>query len=190
MSQLLYAHGDVMHPLPDTIRTLDEIVTDFIQGVAFEASRAAHHKGRQKLKLEDFEFALRKNPAFLGKVQEVFEKKGEIDRAKKAFNTDDDVDLARGAAAAAAVVAAAAAAAAAPATATTTAAASSEDPTTVALGPASTVGSVAAAAPRRPRVGSAVTPGLASASFSNTVFVLGRVEEDLGEGDDDEEIKI
>ncbi|KAL2759866.1 hypothetical protein ACRALDRAFT_1046777 [Sodiomyces alcalophilus JCM 7366] len=93
LAQLLYAHGDVRHPLPETVRVLDEIVTEFIQGAAFEAARMATYAGRQKIKWEDFEFAFRKNPAYLGKVQEVFQKKGEIDNAKKIFTKDDEAVL-------------------------------------------------------------------------------------------------
>lgn len=85
MSVLLYGHGDVGQPLPETIRVLDEVLSDFVQGVAFEANRAAHHAGRQKIKAEDFQFAFRKNPAFLGKIQEVLEKKADIDSARKIF---------------------------------------------------------------------------------------------------------
>ncbi|KAK1639658.1 transcription initiation factor IID [Colletotrichum phormii] len=98
LAQLLYAHGDVRNPLPETIRVLDEIVTEFIQGMAFEATRAANYAGRQKVKYEDFEFAFRKNDAFLGKVQEVFEKKGEIESAKKIFTKDDEAVLMKDAA--------------------------------------------------------------------------------------------
>ncbi|KAM0330490.1 hypothetical protein ACHAQA_003434 [Verticillium albo-atrum] len=90
LGQLLFAHGDVRNPLPETIRVLDEILTEFIQGAAFEAARNASYAGRQKVKWEDFEFAFRKNPAFLGKVQEVFQKKGEIDNAKKIFSKEDE----------------------------------------------------------------------------------------------------
>ncbi|KAH7367310.1 transcription initiation factor IID, 18kD subunit-domain-containing protein [Plectosphaerella cucumerina] len=93
LAQLLYSHGDVRQPLPETVRVLDEIVTEFIQGAAFEAARNASYAGRQKIKWEDFEFAFRKNPAFLGKVQEVFQKKNEIDTAKKIFTKDDEATL-------------------------------------------------------------------------------------------------
>lgn len=85
VSVLLYGHGDVFAPLPETVRVLDEILSDFVQGVAFEANRAAHHAGRQKIKAEDFQFAFRKNPAFLGKIQEVLEKKADIESARKIF---------------------------------------------------------------------------------------------------------
>ncbi|EGY15840.1 Transcription initiation factor TFIID subunit 13 like protein [Verticillium longisporum] len=93
LGQLLFAHGDVRNPLPETIRVLDEILTEFIQGTAFEAARNASYAGRQKVKWEDFEFAFRKNPAFLGKVQEVFQKKGEIDNAKKIFSKEDETSF-------------------------------------------------------------------------------------------------
>ena len=68
---------------------LDEIVTEFIQGLSFEATRVAQLAGRQKVKYEDFEFAMRKNPVFLGKVQDNFERKKEVDQAKKLFNEDE-----------------------------------------------------------------------------------------------------
>lgn len=90
MAQLLYAHGDVKNPLPETVRVLDEILTDFMQSIAFEAARAAQYSGRQKIKYEDFEFAFRKNPAFLGKVQEVFEKQKEIKKAREILRDGDD----------------------------------------------------------------------------------------------------
>lgn len=90
VAQLLFAHGDVKNPLPETIRVLDEILTDFMQSIAFEATRAAHYSGRQKIKYEDFEFAFRKNPAFLGKVQEVFEKQKEIKKAREILRDGED----------------------------------------------------------------------------------------------------
>ena len=90
MAQLLYAHGDVQNPLPETVRVLDEILTDFMQSIAFEATRAANYSGRQKIKYEDFEFAFRKNPAFLGKVQEVFEKQKEIKKAREILRDGED----------------------------------------------------------------------------------------------------
>ncbi|KKA29368.1 hypothetical protein TD95_004656 [Thielaviopsis punctulata] len=89
LTQLLYAHGDVQNPLPETIRVLDEIATDFIQSLAFDATRAANYAGRQKVKFEDFEFVFRKNPMFLGKVQEVIEKKSEIDSARRIIDDSE-----------------------------------------------------------------------------------------------------
>jgi transcription initiation factor TFIID subunit 13 len=90
VAQLLYSHGDVAQPLQETVRVLDEIVTEFIQGVSFEATRTAHHAGRQKVKFEDFEFAMRKNPFYMGKVREIFEKKKEIDKMRQINMGDED----------------------------------------------------------------------------------------------------
>lgn len=93
VAQLLFAHGDVTNPMPETVRVLDEIITDFMQSIAFEATRAANYSGRQKIKYEDFEFAFRKNPAFLGKVQEVFEKQREIKKARELINKDGESEI-------------------------------------------------------------------------------------------------
>ncbi|KAM7194898.1 transcription initiation factor TFIID subunit 13 [Naviculisporaceae sp. PSN 640] len=91
VSGLLYGHGDVIRPLPETIRVLDEIATDFVQGISFDAARAAHHAGRQKVKFEDFEFAMRRNAGYMGKIQEIFEKKKEIESARKGFSIEDQI---------------------------------------------------------------------------------------------------
>ncbi|KAK3902742.1 transcription initiation factor IID, 18kD subunit-domain-containing protein [Staphylotrichum tortipilum] len=91
LAQLLYGHGDVRVPLNDSVRVLDEILTEFIQGVSFEATRAAQHAGRQKVKFEDFEFAMRRNPHYMGKIQEMFEKKKEIEAARKGFDVEDQL---------------------------------------------------------------------------------------------------
>ncbi|KAL1903393.1 hypothetical protein Sste5346_000019 [Sporothrix stenoceras] len=83
LRQLLYGGGDARDPLPETMRLLDEIATDFIQSLSFEAARIGQYSGRQKIKYEDFEFALRRNPLFLGKVREMFEMSKEVKDARK-----------------------------------------------------------------------------------------------------------
>ncbi|KAI1118041.1 transcription initiation factor IID, 18kD subunit-domain-containing protein [Nemania sp. NC0429] len=90
IATLLYAYGDVRDPIPETVRVLDEIVTEFLEGVCFEASRHAQVAGRQKLKFDDFEFALRRNPQYLGKVKAMIEKRQTIKEMRKTFNQDDD----------------------------------------------------------------------------------------------------
>ncbi len=79
----MYGSGDAREPLPETMRVLDEIATEFIQSLSFEATRAAHYAGRQKVKYDDFEFALRRNPMFLGKVREMFEMSKDLKEARK-----------------------------------------------------------------------------------------------------------
>ncbi|KAJ0125030.1 hypothetical protein N8I77_006015 [Diaporthe amygdali] len=99
LTQFLVAHGDSRQPLPETIRVLDEILTEFIQGVSFEATRVAQLAGRQKVKYEDFQFAMRKNPVFLGKAAENKELREIIEKQRKVFNEDEMIkeDLGDGA---------------------------------------------------------------------------------------------
>lgn len=87
---LLYAHGDVPNSLDSTKRVLDEMLTDFIVELSCEADRAAQLAGRQKVKLDDFKFACRKDPIKLGKIEEVFAKKAEIEAARRAVDVSDD----------------------------------------------------------------------------------------------------
>lgn len=86
----MYAYGDVPNPLPETVRVMDEILTEFVEGICFEASRHATVAGRQKLKFDDFEYALRRQPEYLGKIRAMFDKRKEIKEMRKAFQPDDD----------------------------------------------------------------------------------------------------
>lgn len=112
---LLLAYGDPAphpsfpsEPLPETVRVLDEIVTDFILELCHGAAQAAHHARRQKIKVDDFRFALRRDPVKLGRVQELLRMERELKEARKAFDQNDDQVAKdagkKGAAAAAAVV--------------------------------------------------------------------------------------
>lgn len=69
---------------------LDEIVTEFLEGVCFEASRHAQFAGRQKLKFDDFEFALRRSPTYLGKVRSMIDKRQHIASMRSLFKENDD----------------------------------------------------------------------------------------------------
>lgn len=88
---LLYSHGDVPHPLPSTRRILDEALTDFVVNLAFETSAAASMAGRQKIKVDDVKHACRRNSIYLGRIEEAFEKKNAIDRAKSLVSMDKNL---------------------------------------------------------------------------------------------------
>ncbi|TVY26664.1 Transcription initiation factor TFIID subunit [Lachnellula hyalina] len=90
LAHFLYGHGDVPQPLDSTKRILDELLTDFITELCFEAARQAQLANRQKIKLEDIKFACRKNPAYLGKMAEMFKKDDDIKKAKKLLDVNDD----------------------------------------------------------------------------------------------------
>ena len=90
VQHFLFAHGDVPQSLDSTKRVLDEIITDFITEMCFEAARSAQIANRQKIKVDDVKFACRKNPAYLGKIQEIFDKKAELATVRKIFDANDD----------------------------------------------------------------------------------------------------
>ncbi len=89
MKQLLYAFGDVPDPLPETVRVLDEIVTDFIIETCHQAARAASVSGRQKIKVEDFRWAIRGDEQMLGRVKELLGMEKELKEARKHFDTQE-----------------------------------------------------------------------------------------------------
>lgn len=82
-------------PFPETVRVLDEILTDFIIETCHNAVSVATYSGRAKLKLSDFEFVLRRDSIKLGRVQEMFKKKRDIDNKKKLFDTNEGKDGAK-----------------------------------------------------------------------------------------------
>ncbi|KAL8761797.1 MAG: hypothetical protein Q9184_002120 [Pyrenodesmia sp. 2 TL-2023] len=86
---LLYAHGDNLEPLPETVRVLDEIVTDFIIETCHVASRHATIDGRQKVKLEDFKFVVSKDERMLGRMMELMGMDKVLKEMRRAFNTDE-----------------------------------------------------------------------------------------------------
>jgi len=90
LTQFLYGNGDTSAPLDTTKRVLDEILTDFVTELCFEAQRHAQLAGRQKIKLDDIRFACRKHPTYLGKMEHLGNTKNEIDRLRKTFDTSDD----------------------------------------------------------------------------------------------------
>lgn len=90
VQHFLFAHGDSPHSLDSTKRVLDDLLTDFITELCFEAHRSAQLAGRQKIKVDDIKFACRKNPTYLGKMEETYLKKEAIDRARKTLDVNDD----------------------------------------------------------------------------------------------------
>lgn len=81
--------SSLQKPYTETVRVLDEILTDFIIETCHEAVAVATYSGRAKLKMADFEWVLRKDVLKLGHVRGMFEKKRDIDSKKKAFDVAD-----------------------------------------------------------------------------------------------------
>lgn len=72
---------------------MDEVMTEFLEGVCFEASQHAQYANRQKLKFDDFEFSLRRHPQYLGRVKTMIDKRILIKEMRRAFQPDDDAVL-------------------------------------------------------------------------------------------------
>ena len=89
VENFLIAFGDDEQPLPETIKVLDEIVTDYIIESCHEAASVATHARRAKIKLDDFKFMLRRDTTKLGRVSEMLEKEKELKRSRKIFDTDE-----------------------------------------------------------------------------------------------------
>ena len=96
MEAFLLAFGDNDYPLPETLRLLDEIITDYIIETCHEAASVAHHARRAKIKLDDFKFMLRRDTGKLGRVSEMLETDKELKRKRKAFDTDEGAVLQKG----------------------------------------------------------------------------------------------
>lgn len=80
-------------PYPETLRVLDEILTDFIIETCHNAVAIASYGGRTKLKLADFEWVLRRDAMKLGRVQEMFRKKREVDSYRKVVTDGTDARM-------------------------------------------------------------------------------------------------
>ena len=97
VTQALYAFGDDKHPLPETVRVLDEIVTDYIIDTVQTASKAATVSGRGKVKADDFRFAIRNDEVASGRVKELLTMEKSLKDARKQFDTGEGkVGLERG----------------------------------------------------------------------------------------------
>lgn len=97
MRAFLSGHGDrdahpycPQGPLQETVRVLDEVVTDYILEMCHEAASVANYARRQKVKVEDFRFALRRDSHKLGRVQQLLQMDRELKDARKIFDQDDD----------------------------------------------------------------------------------------------------
>ncbi|KAK3055287.1 hypothetical protein LTR09_003840 [Extremus antarcticus] len=89
LTDLLYAFGDphrtptTPSPLPGTITILDEILTDFIIETCHYAALSASYSRRQKIKVDDFKFVLRRDERLLGRVLEQLWREKRIKEERK-----------------------------------------------------------------------------------------------------------
>lgn len=90
LRELLFSFGEPHPPsLPTTLSTLDEILTDFIIETCHAAATCASYSRRQKIKMEDFRFVLRRNGAFLGRVAEQMARERWIKNQRKMVDFEE-----------------------------------------------------------------------------------------------------
>ncbi|KAK9468188.1 transcription initiation factor IID, 18kD subunit-domain-containing protein [Lipomyces arxii] len=86
---LMYAYGDVPNPTVESVNVLEDILTDYIVDMCHEASRLARTTNRNKVRIDDFKFALRKDYVKLGRVDELQRMSKEIREARKTFDDSE-----------------------------------------------------------------------------------------------------
>lgn len=77
--------------LPETLDTLEDIVIQYLIDIFNEATRLAELHGRAKVKLDDFKFAVRKDPNKLNRMDEINRNFKIIHQNKKAFDSKTHV---------------------------------------------------------------------------------------------------
>ncbi|QPG75126.1 hypothetical protein FOA43_002469 [Brettanomyces nanus] len=88
LKALLYAFGDSAAPNAETIQTLEDVLTSYLIDVLMEANKVRQIQKRTKLKVDDIEFALRKDAVKLGRVYDLQEMDKQITMAKKMFDEE------------------------------------------------------------------------------------------------------
>jgi transcription initiation factor TFIID subunit 13 len=73
-------------PFPETVRVLDEVVTDFVIEVAHEAVDHATYEGRHKVNLQDVHWVFRNDRLMLGRIKEMFRKANNLKNDRKGLD--------------------------------------------------------------------------------------------------------
>lgn len=81
-------------PYPETLRVLDEMVTDFVIEACHQALNVATYSGRAKLKLADWEWVMRRDRRKLGRAQEMFKAKKKLEKARREANAEEGGNVA------------------------------------------------------------------------------------------------
>ncbi|KAL8293581.1 hypothetical protein RQP46_000282 [Phenoliferia psychrophenolica] len=79
LGPMMYGFGDD-HPSADTVTMMEELLIDHITEVCGQAQRVSTNRG--KIKVDDFKFALRKDPKKLARVDELLFMAEDIARAR------------------------------------------------------------------------------------------------------------
>ena len=92
----LRAFGDDPDPLSSTQLVLDEILTDFIIETCHSAALCASYSRRQKIKVDDFKWVLRRDGKKLGKVAESAFAEKLLKESRTVFDAGDEGMIKKG----------------------------------------------------------------------------------------------
>lgn len=88
IEQLLYSLGD-SYCQESTINVLEDCLVEFLADVSQKALMYAKSKNRNRIKIDDFPFSLRKDPFMLSRLEYIVNQSIRIENAKKMFDDDD-----------------------------------------------------------------------------------------------------
>lgn len=91
----MYAFGDVAQPLSETVQCVDELVASYLADICASAYYSAQTVKRNKIKVEDFRFVLRKDVVKLGRAEELIRMNKVIADARKQFDNSEGKSLKR-----------------------------------------------------------------------------------------------
>jgi transcription initiation factor TFIID subunit 13 len=93
VKSLLYAFGDVEEPLPDTVNAVEDILMNYVLDLCHDAHAYSKVTCRQKVRVDDFKFALRKDPYKYGRLEELLKMSKAIETARKEFDSSEGKSL-------------------------------------------------------------------------------------------------
>lgn len=73
--------------LPETLQTLEDITVNYLIDIFNETLKSAEVHGRNRIKLEDLKFAVRKDPRKLNRIDEIFTNLKIIATNRKGFDS-------------------------------------------------------------------------------------------------------
>lgn len=79
--QMMSGFGDQQAPRPESVRLMEEIVLEYITGLAAKSTEIAQTNRRERPDVTDIKFIIRKDKRKLQRVRYLLEMKAEIKRA-------------------------------------------------------------------------------------------------------------
>lgn len=85
--QLMYAHGDVLHPRMDTANVIHEYLCKYLEGILKRAKHVSKSRGRTKT--EDLLYTVKRDRKKYIRTKELLSTNDELKKARKIFDYED-----------------------------------------------------------------------------------------------------